>query len=108
MSNKWNNFFNALIEVCEEYNRIKEKAEEKKAEKADEIEQREFFSDIFAEPVCDKSAVVDAMAARGWSSWDMKQVLRYCSTTEQCKTAIELINRDYDWFNVKDIVRSME
>ena len=101
MANTWTTFFNALIEVCEEYNKLKTKAETNKME-------TEFFSDIFAEPVLDKSAVVNAMAEHGWSSFDMKMVLRYVSTPEQAKTAIELVNRDYGWSDVRDIVRSID
>ena len=101
MSNTWNNLLEALLDVCEEYNRMKEKANEKSIEK-------EFFSDIFAEPVIDKSSVVNAMAEHGWSSFDMKMVLRYVSTPEQAKMAIELINRGYGWSDVRDIVRSID
>ena len=101
MSNKWNKFFDALFEVCEEYNNMKAKADEKVVEK-------EFFSDIFAEPVVDKSNVVNAMAEHEWSSFDMKMVLRYVSTPEQARTAIELVNRGYGWNDVRDILRSID
>ena len=101
MANTWTTFFNALIEVCEEYNKTKTKVDEK-------IVEQEFFSDIFAEPVVDKSNVVNAMAEHGWSSFDMKMVLRYVSTPEQAKTAIELVNRGYGWNDVRDIVRSID
>lgn len=97
MANTWTTFFNALIEVCEEYNKAKEKAEANKME-------TEFFSDIFAEPVLDKSHVVDVMADCGWSSFDMKLLLNHINTPEQAKTAINLIKRGYNYYDVKGVV----
>ena len=101
MSNKWNNFFNALIDVCEEYNKMKEKADAKKMEV-------EYFSDIFAEPVYDKSAVVETMAKFGWSRFDMKMLVKSVNTPEQAKVAMELIKRGYSSFDIRDIIASME
>ena len=101
MANTWTTFFNALIEVCEEYNKLKAKAETNKME-------TEFFSDIFAEPVLDKSDVVDAMIENGWSSIDMRLVLGDINTPEQAKTAIKLINGGYSWINVRNIVSEMK
>ena len=100
MSNKWNNFFEALVDICEEYNKMKKRADNRM--------ETEFFSDIFAEPVLDKSNVVDAMIAKGWSSFDMKSLLRDINTPEQAKTAIKLINSGYSCFNIKTVVSDMK
>lgn len=101
MANTWTTFFNALVDVCEEYNKMKKKAESNRME-------TEFFSDIFAEPVLDKSNVVDAMIAKGWSSFDMKSLLRDVNTPEQARIAIKLINSGYSCFNIKSVVSDME
>ena len=100
MANTWTTFFNALVDICEEYNKAKEKATANRME-------TEFFSDIFAEPVLDKSNVVDAMIAKGWSSFDMKLVLGDINTPEQAKTAIKLINGGYSWLNIRNILSDM-
>ena len=101
MANTWTTFFNALIEVCEEYNKLKTKAETNKME-------TEFFSDIFAEPVLDKSDVVDAMIEQEWTSFNMKSLLSDIHTPEQAKTAIKLIKSGYTCFNIKNIVSDMK
>ena len=101
MANTWTAFFNALVDVCEEYNKLKKRADDNRME-------TEFFSDIFAEPVLDKSDVVDAMVAKGWSSFDMKSLLREIKTSEQARTAIKLINAGYNCFNVKNVVYDMK
>ena len=101
MANTWTTFFNALIEVCEEYNKLKAKAEANKME-------TEFFSDIFAEPVLDKSDVVDAMIEQEWTSFNMKSLLSDINTPEQAKTAIKLIKSGYTCFSINNIVSDMK
>lgn len=101
MANTWTTFFNALVDVCEEYNKMKKKAESNRME-------TEFFSDIFAEPVLDKSNVVDAMIEKGWTSFDMKSLLSVINTPEQARTAIKLIKSGYTCFSIKSIVTDMK
>lgn len=101
MANTWTTFFNALVDVCEEYNKLKKKAESNRME-------TEFFADIFAEPVLDKSNVVDAMIEKGWTSFDMKSLLSDINTPEQARTAIKLINSGYTCFSIKSIVSDMK
>ena len=100
MANTWTTFFNALFEICEEYNNRKEKANAKKME-------NDFFSEIFAEPALDKSDVVDAMIEHKWSSIDMRLLLGEINTSEQAKVAIKLINNGYEWLSIRNIVRDM-
>ena len=101
MGSTWTTFFNALVDVCEEYNKMKKKAESNRME-------TEFFSDIFAEPVLDKSNVVDAMIEKGWTSFNMKSLLSDINTPEQARTAIKLINSGYTCFSIKSIVSDMK
>lgn len=84
MSNKWNNFLNSLLEVCEAYCEEKEKADAKKAE-------MELLEDIFRETANSRSEVISAMIERGWRSWEIDSVLPKVNTPEKAKIAAHMI-----------------
>lgn len=84
MNNKWNNLFEALIEVCEAYSEAKEKADAKKAE-------MELLEDIFGETANSRSEVIAAMIERGWRSYEIDSVLPKVDTPEKAKIAVHMI-----------------
>lgn len=94
MANAWTTFFNALVDVCEEYNKAKEKANAKKAE-------MDFIEEIFGEPATDRSEVISAMIDAGWKSYEIDAVLPEVDTPEKAKVAVHMIKSgNYRYYDI--------
>ena len=84
MSNKINNFLNALIEVCEAYCEAKEKADAKKAE-------MDLIQEVFGETANNRAEVISVMIDKGWKSYEIDRVLPEIDTPEKAKIAVHMI-----------------
>ena len=99
MTNAWTTFFNALVDVCEEYNKAKEKADAKKAE-------MELIEDIFGEPATDRSEVISAMIDAEWRSYEIDEVLPYVNTPEKAKVAVHMIKSgNYRYYDISKVLK---
>lgn len=97
MANKWETLWNALVEVCEEYNKMKEKVDEK-----------ESFNYDIPETTYDKGSVVAAMAEKGWKSYEMDWVLDAVTNPAQAKAAVGLVKSGkYKWHDITRILENL-
>jgi hypothetical protein len=101
MTNAWTTFFNALVDVCEEYNKAKEKADAKKAE-------MQFIEDIFGESAECRGEVVTTMIDAGWKSYEMDAVLPKVNTAEKAKVATHLIKSgNYRYYEISRLLEKL-
>ena len=93
----WNELFDIIAAGLDANKQInnEEKAEFEKA--------AESFSK--AKTKCTKGTVVDAMADRGWSRFDMRRVLEEVTDSERAEAAVGLIRSGkYDAYDIRRIL----
>ena len=96
---RFDNFLDALAEVCNEYNAQKEQ------EKAD---KRKEFEEAPETKVYNRGTVIAAMAEQNWSSFDMDKVLEEVTNPEKAEAAVGLIQAgNYGWYDVCRVLKKL-